>query len=214
MTRPTSPKDCSLCLWQKCKWTPWKQGVYLCFYNLDRNLHFKKKNYFNFIIESFIPHGCLHPYSNSICLHLCKCHIRERTKEGNSQALYTLLLAFLNMFFWFGYRRRILPEAVAILSCRKTDVDTCVHPHGITPDSRVGQVLTQGQWSALMTIDNNLSLFDFQPNSLLERGNHSLKTASNKWSGRNKALIKYQSFCSQYIYMHPYSALSVNPTSY
>lgn len=51
---------------------------------------------------------------------------------------------------------------------------------GIEPDSRVGQVLTQGQWPALMTIDNNLSLFDFQPNSLLERENHCLKTAS-KW---------------------------------
>lgn len=57
---------------------------------------------------------------------------------------------------------------------------------GIDPDSQVGQVLTQGQWLALMTIDNNLSLFDFQANSLLEKGNQCLKTASNKWSKRNK----------------------------
>lgn len=54
-------------------------------------------------------------------------------------------------------------------------------PCDIDPDSEMGQVLTQGQRPALMTIDNNLSLFDFQPNSLLERGNHCLKTAS-KWS--------------------------------
>lgn len=52
-------------------------------------------------------------------------------------------------------------------------------PHGIEPDSRVGQVLTQGQCPALMTIDNNLSLSDFQPNSLLERGNHCPKPTTN-----------------------------------
>lgn len=65
-----------------------------------------------------------------------------------------------------------------------------MRPRGIDPDSKVGQVLTQGQRPALMTIDNNLSLLDFQPNSLLERGNHCLKTAGHKWSGRNKGLIK------------------------
>lgn len=70
-----------------------------------------------------------------------------------------------------------------------------MRPDDIEPDSRVGQVLTQGQWLTLMTIDNNLSLFDFQPNSLLERGNHCLKTASNKWSRTNKALIKHLSCC-------------------
>lgn len=42
------------------------------------------------------------------------------------------------------------------------------HRPDIDPDSGVGQVPTQGPQPALMTIDNNLSLFDFQPNSLLE----------------------------------------------
>lgn len=41
-----------------------------------------------------------------------------------------------------------------------------------------------------MTIDNNLSLFDFQPNSLLERGNHFHKTASNDIQCKNKGLVK------------------------
>lgn len=46
--------------------------------------------------------------------------------------------------------------------------------------SSVWQILTPGHWPALMTIDNNLSLFDFQPNSLMERGNQCLKNASDK----------------------------------
>lgn len=50
----------------------------------------------------------------------------------------------------------------------KNDVDT--RQPDIDPDSGVGQVPTQGPQPALMTIDNNLSLFDFQPNSLLETG--------------------------------------------
>lgn len=48
----------------------------------------------------------------------------------------------------------------------ENDVDT--RRPDIDPDSGVGQVPTQGPQPALMTIDNNLSLFDFQPNSLLE----------------------------------------------
>lgn len=53
------------------------------------------------------------------------------------------------------------------LRCRKSDVDT--RRCDIDPDGGIGQVPTQGQQPALMTIDNNLSLFDFQPNSLLEK---------------------------------------------
>lgn len=71
-----------------------------------------------------------------------------------------------------------------------------MRPLATEPDSRVGQVLTQGQWPALIAIDSSLSLLDFQPNSLLERANHCLKTGGNKWSGRDKALIKHRSICS------------------
>lgn len=53
------------------------------------------------------------------------------------------------------------------LRCRKSNVDA--RPCDIDPDGGIGQVPTQGQQPALMTIDNNLSLFDFQPNSLLEK---------------------------------------------
>lgn len=55
-----------------------------------------------------------------------------------------------------------------------------MYPREIDPDSKMGQALTQGQQPALMTIDNNLNLFDFQPNSLLERANHCHKSSNNK----------------------------------
>lgn len=75
-------------------------------------------------------------------------------------------------FFFFFWR------------CRKSDVDT--RPCDIDPDGGIGQVPTQGQQPALMTIDNNLSLFDFQPNSLLEKRREWLPLDCQwlKWSGK------------------------------
>lgn len=90
-------------------------------------------------------------------------------------------------------RRQVLwweqkQNGVAIfLRCRKSDVDT--RPCDIDPDGGIGQVPTQGQPPALMTIDNNLSLFDFQPNSLLEKRGEWLPLDCQwvKWS--EKGLI-------------------------
>lgn len=105
-----------------------------------------------------------------------KCHIEGSKHKRNNIALSALLWASLTVSLVTQEHRR---------RCGNFGLQEkwCGHmcPCDIDPDSEMGQVLTQGQQPALMTIDNNLSLFDFQPNSLLERGNHCLKTAS-KWS--------------------------------
>ena len=113
----------------------------------------------------------------------------SHSKQCNNKAARIIVSCFNHEPGHWGFFFFFLPEAMAILSCWRK---WCGHmrPCGIDPDSKVGQVLTQGQRPALMTIDNNLSLLDFQPNSLLERGNHCLKTAGHKWSGRHKGLIK------------------------
>lgn len=103
------------------------------------------------------------------------------SKQVNNKALYTLLLACLTM--------SLVTDKGSFFTGSCGDFELQKKVMWIRASARYrmwqqqGQVLTQGQWPALMTIDNNLSLFDFQPNSLLERGNHCLKTASNKWSG-------------------------------
>lgn len=53
-------------------------------------------------------------------------------------------------------------------------------PNRTEPVGKVGQVFTQSQQHTLMSIDNNLSLFDFRPNSLLERRHHCLKLTKNE----------------------------------
>lgn len=135
----------------------------------------------------------------------------QRANERRKQPGFVDITGF---FFnhKLSYRRKFFTRSGGNFELQK---NRCGHirPRGIEPVSRVGQVLTQGQWPALMTIDNNLSLFDFQPNSLSDRGSHCLKTAGNKWSGRIKALRKHPSVYSQYISIHPGSALSLNTTS-
>lgn len=144
----------------------------------------------------FLPHAVFlnntlttKAFSSSPCAsRQHHCHIGGKKQQGFVRItvrLFDIQLGQRKSFF--------SSEAVAILSCRKKWCG-CLRLCCIEPDSRVGQVLTQGQWPALMTIDNNLSLFDFQPNSLLERGNHYPKTASNKWSGKSKGLIKQSGF--------------------
>lgn len=113
---------------------------------------------------------------------------RQESKEIHNQDALLLLLVWP----WASLQKKCFVFFTS--SCGTFELQKNLHGqrclHGIEPDSRVGQVLTQGQRLTLMTIDNNLSFFDFQPNSLLERGNYCLETASNKWSRRKKNFDK------------------------
>lgn len=114
---------------------------------------------------------CL-PTSRKLCAN-----VREE-KEGSSSRTFYTLLAFLT-----ALGQRFFFCIVFFLTkqwwwCKRRTDD-------VGPVTRVVQeVFTPGRWSALMTIDNNLSLF--QPNALLDRKKKKKKLPvweKNKTSG-------------------------------